>query len=106
MENESQPEPISESLEEALLNILRPDLVEQYKAEKERHKNEKVAIEQALKRARQWLKRLFGPVLEQRTAELEAEHLERVQGEEDRHAAWLAELRETIRDHLHPDRNE
>jgi len=34
-----------------------------------------------------------------RQEHLEAEHLERVQGEEDRHAAWLAELRETIREH-------
>ncbi len=45
------------------------------------------------------IQRLFGPLKELREADLEAEHLERVQGEVDRHARWMDELRESIRDH-------
>src|SRR4051812_21677375 len=96
---EEDPVPISEPIEEALLRLVQPSLLEQYQAEKDRHREELRSIEVARKRARAWLKRLFGPVLQRREAELEAEYLERTQGEADRHAHFLAELRETIRDY-------
>lgn len=100
--DEQQPEPIGQTIEEALLTILRPDLLELYKQEKQRHREERKAIEQACKRARAMLKRLFGKLREEKETELEAEYLERLQGEDDRHARFLQELRETIRDHLTP----
>jgi hypothetical protein len=102
--HENDPVPIGEPVEEALLRILRPDLLEQYQREKERHRDEQKAIETAKKRARQMIRRLFGPLRERKEEELEAEYLERVQGEDDRHARWMAELRETIRDHAQPER--
>jgi hypothetical protein len=101
-----EPQPIAEPIEQALVKILRPDLLDGYLAEKERHREEMKAIETARKRARAWLKRLFGPVRARKEEELEAEHLERVQGEDDRHARFMEELRETIRDHVNPDRQE
>lgn len=98
-ENEP-PVPISQPVEEALLRILRPDLLAQYNGEKERHREELRQIEQACQRARAWIWQTFrGPLREQKREELEQEYVERVQGEEDRHANWLAELRATIRDH-------
>ena len=87
--------PIGESVEEALLRILRPDLLDQYRKEKERHREELRAIEQARKRARQMIRRLFGGLRERKETELEQEYLERVQGEDDRHARFMEELRET-----------
>src|SRR4051794_34972559 len=99
MEGDDRIEPVSEAIDQALLKILRPDLLEQYQKEKLRHREELRAIDVAMKRARQLLKRLFGPVRERKEAELEAEYLERTQGEVDRHTAWLAELKETVRDH-------
>jgi hypothetical protein len=102
---ENDPVPVGEPVEEALLRILRPDLLTQYQREKERHREEKRAIDTARKRARHMIRRLFGPLRERKEAELEAEYLERVQGEDDRHAKWMAELRETIRDHHEPDRS-
>ena len=95
--------PIGESVVEALLRIMRPDLLEQYRQEKERHREELRAIEQALERAQQMIRRLFGGLRERKEAELKQEHTERVQGEADRHAKWMAELREAIRDHLSTD---
>jgi hypothetical protein len=100
MENDSQP------IEAALLKIMRPDLLEQYSKEKERHRQELKDIEQAMKRARQLLKRLFGKLKEQKETELEAEHLERVQGEVDRHARFMLELKETIKDEADPKRHD
>ncbi len=97
--SEKGPQPIGQAVEEALLRIMRPDLLEQYQREKERHREELKAVETARKRARQLIRRLFGKLREQRQEDLEAEYLERVQGEADRHAAWMAELRETIRDY-------
>jgi hypothetical protein len=76
---------------------------EQYKQENERHRDEKAAIELAHKRARNMIRRLFGNVREMKEAELEAEYLERVQCEADRHARFIQELRESIRDHANPD---
>lgn len=96
---DNDPLPLSQSIEEALLRIVRPDLLEQYRRENERHREELRAIESARKRARQMIRRLFGSLREQKTVELEQEYTERVQTEADRHAKWLAELRETIRDH-------
>lgn len=68
--DENQPGPISEPMEEALLRNIRPDFLEQSKAKKERHRKEKKAIERAMRRAKQSLKRLFGQVLERSKAEL------------------------------------
>jgi hypothetical protein len=94
-----EPVPISEVLPEAILRIMRPDLLEAYQEEKERHREELKDIERAMKRARQMLKRLFGKLRVQREGELEAEYLERTQEESDRHDRFLLELKETIRDH-------
>ncbi len=96
---EDELHPVGESVEEALLRLLRPDLLDQYRKEKVRHREELRAIDQARKRARQMIRRLFGGLRERKEMELEQEHLERVQGEDDRHARFMEELRETIRDH-------
>ncbi|MHB1422852.1 MAG: hypothetical protein ACYC3I_06600 [Gemmataceae bacterium] len=96
---DNDPVLLSQSIEEALVRIVRPDLLEQYRREKERHREELRAIESARKRARQMIRRFFGSLREQKAAELEQEYTERVQAEADRHAKWLAGLRETIRDH-------
>jgi hypothetical protein len=105
-ENTSEPVPLSEPLQEAMLRIMRPDLLEAYQTEQIRHREELQAIETAMKRARQSIKRLFGKVRMKSETELEAEHLERTQGEIDRHADILHELRESIRDHVKPDRHD
>jgi hypothetical protein len=97
---------LCQSIEEALVRIVRPELLEQYRQEKERHREELGAIERARTRARQMIRRFFGSLREQKTAELEREYTERVQAEVDRHAKWLAELRETIRDHWRADAGE
>ncbi len=97
--SDNDPVLLSHSIEEALVRIVRPELLEQYRREKERHREELRAIEQARKRARQLIRRFFGSLREQKTAELEQEYTERLKTEVDRHAKWLAELRETIRDH-------
>jgi hypothetical protein len=96
---EDEPVHIGQPVEEALLHIMRPDLLTEYQNEKQRHREELTAIETARKRARQWLRRLFGPLRERKEQELEDEYVERVQGEDDRHARFMDELRETIRDH-------
>jgi hypothetical protein len=96
---ENDPVRLSQSIEDALVRIIRPDLLEQYQQEKERHREELRAIELARKRAWQMIRRFFGNLRERKADELEQEYTERVQAEADRHAKWLAELRETIRDH-------
>ena len=96
---ENEPTPISEPVEALLVRYVRPDLLEGYTREKQRHREELAAIEQARRRARQWLKRLFSPLRERKEQELEEVYLERVQGEADRHDRYMAELRETLRDH-------
>jgi hypothetical protein len=100
---EDELHPIGESVDEALLRILRPDLLDQYREEKERHREELRAIERARRRALQMIRRLFGGLRERKQTELEQEYAERVQGEDDRHARFLAELRETIRGHRDRD---
>lgn len=97
--SENDPTRLSQSIEEALVRILRPDLLEQYRQEKKRHRQELQAIELARRKARQMIRRFFGSLREQKADELEQEYTERVQAEVDRHAKWLTELRETIRDH-------
>src|ERR1051325_160731 len=96
---EDDTPPVSEAIEEALVKIIRPDLLDLYIKEKARHREELKAIEAARKRARQMIKRLFGKLRQQKEQELELEYLERVQGEADRHSRFLDELRETIRDY-------
>jgi hypothetical protein len=100
---EDEPHPIGESVEEALLHLLRPDLLDQYRAEKKRHREELRTIERARRRALQMIRRLFGGLRERKQTELEQEYAERVQGEDDRHARFLDELRETIRAHRDHD---
>jgi hypothetical protein len=96
---ENDPARLSQSIDEALVQIIRPDLLEQYQREKERHRQELRATELARKKARQMIRRFFGNLREQKAGELEQEYTERMQAEADRHAKWLDELRETIRDH-------
>ncbi|MCI0461140.1 MAG: hypothetical protein L0Z62_29690, partial [Gemmataceae bacterium] len=96
---ENDPARLSQPIEEALVRIIRPDLLEQYQREKERHREELRAIELARKKARQMIRRFFGNLRERKADELEQEYTGRVQAEADRHAKWLAELRETIRDY-------
>ena len=85
---------------------MRPDLLEQYRREKERHREELRAIEQARLRAMAMIRRLFGPLRERKEVELEDEYMERVQGEDDRHARFMEALRETIRDYARAEREE
>src|ERR1051326_952543 len=94
---EEDPIPISEPIEEALVKILRPDLLASYQREKTRHREEMRAIEQARKRARHILRRFFGKLRVQKELELEDEYVEHVQEEDDRFARFMTELRETIR---------
>jgi len=97
---EEGPVPIGEPIEQALLRLLRPDLLQLFRDERERHKQEKQQIETARKRAQALLWRCFrSPLREKKEAELERKYVERVQGEVDRHNRFLQELRETIRDH-------
>ena len=44
--NEDLPAPIGQSVEEALLKIMRPDLLTTYQQEKGRHREEKKAIDE------------------------------------------------------------
>jgi hypothetical protein len=104
--SDNDPVLLSQSIEEALVRIVRPDLLEQYRREKERHREELRAIELALKRAKRMLRHFFGSLREQKADQLEQEYTERVQAEVDRHAKWLAELRETIRDHWRAETGE
>lgn len=78
---------------------MRPELLDAYRKEKERHREEKAEIERMLKRARQLLKRFFGKLRAQKEDELEREYLDRTQQEGDRHSRFMQELREIIRDH-------
>lgn len=103
---DNDPLPLCQSIEEALLRIVRPDLLEQYRRENERHREELRAIESARKRARQMIRRFFGSLREQKADELEQEYTERVQAEVDRHAKWLTALGETIRDHWRAETGE
>ena len=96
---ENDPQHIAQPIEEALLRLMRPDLLQIYQQEKDRHREELQAIETARKRAQNMIRRLFGKLREQKEAELEQEYLERIQGESDRHDQFMRELRETIRDH-------
>jgi hypothetical protein len=99
------PQPIAEPIEEALLRILRPDLLTSYRQERDRHNQEKQAIEDAMRRARNLLWQCFQePIREQKEEELQAEYLERVPSEDDRHDRALTEIREVIRDYLDEDR--
>lgn len=98
---DDEPQPIGEAIEPAILKMQRPDLLDSYLKEKERHREELKAIEEARKKTRAWIWQCFRrPLREQKCAELEAKHLERVRGEEDRHARFMNELRKSIRDHL------
>lgn len=103
-EMDEGPQPISEAIPEAMLRIMRPDLLTLYQAEKKRHREEIEVIEAAMTRAQRSLRRLFGPLKERRETDLEADYLERKQGEADRHDRFMQELREMIHDHRNPDR--
>src|SRR5262249_34552209 len=103
-----EPHPTGELIEAALLRIMRPDLLEQYQKEKERHREEKETIERLRQVARSNLWRWFrkGPIRERKRRELEQEYVERLHDEDDRHARFLEELREMIRDHWDAERAE
>lgn len=102
-----EPQPIGPAIDEALLNLLPPDLLEQYKAEKARHSEEMKEIAKALRKAQRFIRdRFYGALQGKKMEELDIEYTERTQGEMDRHARFLAELKETILDHLHPDRHD
>lgn len=97
-EMDEGPQPIREAVPEALLRIIRPDMLEMYTKEKQRHREELEAIETARKRGKSMIRRLFGKLREQKERDLEDEYMERVQGEDDRHDRFLQELRMMIRD--------
>ena len=58
------------------------------------------SIENLRRKARRWLWHCFRPPLrDQKAAELEQEYVERMQGEDDKHARFMEELRAMILDH-------
>ncbi len=100
MEPDDLPEPIGEPIDEAMLLLMRPDLLEQYRSEKLRHRQAKREIERARQRTHNWIWKCFcSPLKEQKYAEVEAENLERLRQEDGRYARFLEELRDEIRTH-------
>jgi hypothetical protein len=93
-----EPEPIGQSVEEAFVKLIRPELLDAYRNEKDRHRKALKAIEDTRKRTRAWIWRCFrSPIREKKYEALETEHAERLRAEEERHANFIADLKEKIR---------